>query len=586
MKFLGRFRPMALGAAMVATACTGSGSKPTDQKPDLDTDSELPPADSDAWTRNPAKTMACEQPLTMNEAAYPLQRLTNVELANTVRDLLSGIADSAKLVRSTDLPPESRVAGFSNNALQQQPDRGYADAIEQLAIGAAREAVKDLSKLGCAKEDGSCIGDLISGFGKRVFRRPLTSGEISDLKKVYEEARAEPLKFSHAMAVETVVGTMLQSPQFLFRLEEGQGTISDKKSQPLSNWEMASRLSYLIWDSMPDDDLFRAAEAGELMQSEKIEAQARRMLGDDRARGAMKEFFDEWLDNKRYSAFVAAPAKDREFYPTYDEKQAKALIEGRDKFIEEAFFGGDHSMTQLFSSTKGWVNDDVAYIYGVDKPGSAELKEVELNPAQRKGILTNPAIMAGMSHTTEQAPILRGGFIMERLLCAPSPPPPPGIITQIPFDENEAMTYRQRVEKTAEQGKCANCHKPLDSFGFLFENYNSIGAFQTEEQAKFKGMVYKLPTNAKSTIMDTLDVNGEFDNAIPFVEKMGKSKQVAQCVVEHLWSWANARREVDEDGCAVVPLTTSFIENKFDMQKLVVDLVKNPSFRVRRVAAE
>ncbi|MDZ4694795.1 MAG: DUF1592 domain-containing protein [Deltaproteobacteria bacterium] len=583
MKRSYKFASFAVSAAVLFAGCSGGESGGT--RPDIvDDPIDLPPPDSDEWKRNPTKDLACAEPLTTNTLSSPMQRLSNVEIANSIRALLAGVADPAQIPHVTSLAPESGRFGYTNNVAGQEPTRVFADALEEFAVRSSAAAVSNLAKLGCANTDGSCVGKFVRDFGKRVFRRPLTDVEVGNFQAAYDEARKAPYNFDHAMALETVVGSLFQSPQFVYRIEEGTGDVTENGGKSLSGYDMASRLSYLFWDSMPDADLFAAAERGDLSKTAEIEKQARRLLNDDRSRQAVLTFYNEWLHFDRFSANVSVPVKDRAFFPDFSDAQSEGLKAGFHRTVESAFFDGDHSLEAFFASSRGFVNDDTASIYGVEKPGSKDLVEVQLNAEQRAGIITNAGFMSGLSHGTEGASILRGGFVMDRLLCAPSPPPPEDIVREIPFSQTEAITYRQRVENTAEKGQCASCHMALDAFGFLFENYNPIGAWQDEEQARFKGETFRLPVDSSSTISGTLDLDGAYPNAIPFMKKLAKSEQAAQCLVENWWLWANARTELEEDGCAIVPLTTAFLKSGGDMQELLVELAKSAPFRFRSAA--
>ncbi len=571
-----------LAASLAACAGgTGGGNEggsggTSDEPPDVKS--------PDSYKRNPVHELACEQPLTSNPLSSPLQRLSNVEYANTVRALLAPVGDSSQVGKDVALPHESLASGFSTNILYQDGSEDYVNSINRWALEGAAFAVTNLPKLmGCtpksAGEETSCAASFVRAFGKRAFRRPLTTDETTALEALYAEARAANLSFKDA--VETVVGGMLQSPQLMFRVEEGVGDVTDSGGKALSDYEVASRLSYMLWDSPPDDALFAAAEAGKLVVTTEIEKQVKRMLAEPEARPAMAAFEREWLNLELVASQIPADRKDTTMFPEYTPAAAKALEEGMNRFIEDSFFAGDHSMNRLFTSSVGFVNDDSAAIYGVDAPGGSDLVAVDLDPATRKGLLTQPGFTAGLGHQQTQASIIRGATIMDRILCMPSPPPPDSVDRTIKdLGADARVTYRQRVEMTVEENRdCSGCHFLIDSYGFLYENYNAIGAFQ-EQEGKFD-----LPVDASVEIAGTYDLDGKYDNGVAFAAKLGQSEQAAQCAVESLYRYTFGRNLVDEDGCAIAPLTDAFVAKKFDMHALLAEFAKSPAFRFRSAAA-
>jgi len=565
----------------LAAACggeSGSGSGPGD---DID-EPEVEPPSGDSLKRNPSHPLKCERPITENGKTSPLARLTDDEYMNTLRDLFDGVVSKSKLPKRSDLPAEPREGLFSTNVSTQTVESNRADVYLDGALSVAGEAVKDIDGLmGCEpskeSEEADCVEGFIEDFGLRAWRRPLTDDEKEDAMNLFKSSRDE---FDFETSVQSVVAGLISAPQFLYRIEKGAGKETDDSGLRLSSYEMASRLSYLLWDSMPDPELFEAAEDGKLLAPDDIEEQARRMLADDRAHEAMASFYDEWLQLDRVHARLSADKKatgDGEPYEGYGEDQANDLIESLNRFLDDAFFNGDHSMKRLFTSNRGYVSDNIADIFGVDGPGKSGFKRVDLPEDERSGLLTQPGFMGGWSHETEQAPILRGAFIMEHILCAPSPDPPDNVIPEIRDVPNrEDLTYRQFVENTVQQGACKGCHEVIDGYGFLFENYDGIGAYQTKER--------HLDIDATGTVRGTLDLDGDYDNGIEFSKKLAQSEQAAQCIVQNYYEYAMARGRVKEDGCAIAPLTDGFIEDGMDFHTLVTRLVRSSAFRFRTTA--
>lgn len=577
MKCLGSISSMTLAAILVATGC-GSSSSSGDGKPPKE-DQMMPPK-ADSLNRNPSAALTCDRPLVDNPDASQLQRLTNTQYVNTLRTLFSGVVPDGAIPQYKDLPDELKEgATFSNNVLSQLGSEAATQTRESATITITGEATKDLGKfMGCQAKDaaaeGGCVDSFLDTFGVRAWRRPLTSDEKGSLKTLFTEAR-KSMEF--APSVQTMVGAMLQAPQFLYRIQEGTGDSVEGLGKRLSDYEMASNLSYTIWNSMPDAELFALAKKGELITVAQIEKQAQRMLDAPAARDTVLKFQREWLHADRLETLADANTKDKAVFPDYTLAQSSASMKGFEAFLQDAFWEGDHSFKQLFTSSKGFVNDDSAALFGVKKPGSNNLVSVDLNDKERKGILTQPFLMAGWANDKWQSAILRGAFIMEGILCAPSPPPPPGVVAKLKeVPQRNVVTQRQVVEMTVEQGSCAVCHKIIDGYGFLFDNYNAVGAFTDKER--------DLTLNTSADIAEGFDKPAKYDNGVKFSEALAMSPQAAQCFVQNMYEFVTARPPVDEDGCQIAPLTDSFLENGTDMKKLLLDVIKSPAFRYRRAA--
>ncbi len=573
MKCLGRLESMALAAAVVFSACSG------DTGPDKAPGEEMPKVNPDSFLRNPEHPLSCDRAITENPLTSPLFRLTDEQYENTLRELFAGLVQEADLPKARDLPTEATEGLFSNDTSIQRLSGTRADLYESFSYDVAAKAVNDLPKLmGCeAKNEGAeagCVSSFVDNFGVKAWRRPITSEEKQAIEGLYASARKE-LDFK--TSVQAVVAGFIGAPQFLYRLEEGTGGETESKARQLSGYEMASRLSYLIWDSMPDANLFQAAKAGKLSNAKDVQSEAQRMLEDPRARGAVANFYHQWLHLERVESRLLPSKKDTVVYPDYGDVQYQGLLASLDAFMEDAFWEGDRSMKRLFTSNRGFVNDATAKIFGVEAPGSSDIEAVDLPMAQRQGLLTQAGFMAGWAHATEQAPILRGAFIMENILCSPPPMPPDDVNLELkPVENRDAITYREFVTNTVERGTCKGCHEVIDGFGFLFENYDGIGAFQTKER--------HLDIDASNTVIGTYDLDGPYENGVDFSQALAKSEQAAQCMVEKFYQYAMARQMVAEDGCAIAPLTDEFIADGLSFPGLVAKLVRSPAFRFRSTA--
>lgn len=528
-----------------------------------------PPSDR-SLNRNPDHPLVCDKPLGKNPVIGQLVRLTNVEVTNSVRDLLFGTASDR--APKNDLPVDN-TAGFSNNVANQFSaqkllvegfDRMFADA-------AAKAAANPQALAGCspksADEELTCGKKFIAEFGRRAWRRPLKEDEKKRLEDFFAKGRTD---FGFSGALETTVAAMLQSPQFVYRLESGIGSPDSNSVKNLSSHEIATRLSYFLTNSIPDAELVAAADKDQLRSAGEIEKHATRLLSGSAAREIATEFHSEYLDLPRWNRL--ARSKDAKAYPNFKPETAASLEAGLGKYVDEMFWSDGANLTDFLSAPVAWVDKNSAPIYGVQAPDGSNLAKVSLDETKWGGVLTQAGLMAGMGHTTEQASIIRGAVMLEKILCAPSPPPPPNVSLIIPpAPTGEKLTYRQRVERTVEVGSCRSCHVKIDGVGFLFENYDGVGAYQTTEQG--------LPVNASGKLEGTLDMDGSYANIVEALKPIAKSEQVAQCVAEHWYSYAMSRAAIEEDGCEIAAVTDAFVESKGNFQTMLVAIAKSKAFR-------
>lgn len=422
-------------------------------------------------------------------------------------------------------------------------------------------------------EEDECANDFLLRFTKKAFRRPVEASDIGDLVKLYTDLRIDPTTdFAGAMTL--VIEAILQSPELVYRVETGTPRPGDATTVDLGPYEIASRLSYLLWNTMPDDALFAAAASLALATPEGIEKEARRLLADPRARPAVLGFHRAWL---RFSKMDDL-SKDAALFPTFTASTAAALRDSADRYVEWVFFE-DGKLDTLLTDSHAWVNDELAPIYGVPAPQSSELTRVSVDPEQRSGILTHAGLMAGFAHQTADSPVLRGVWVLDRLLCSEPPPPPKGVNTTLPAPStNEPMTTRDRFATQHEQGSCAGCHHIIDGIGFGFEAYDAIGAYRTKENG--------LPVDSSGWFSPGQgDLSGTFEGAVDLGKKLAASTTVHTCVTA---SWMRYALGVDHTGISesgVKPVVEAFEASGLDMRELVVALTKSDAFRTRPVAA-
>jgi len=410
---------------------------------------------------------------TASASTQMLRRLTHSQYNNTVRDLLGDYSRPADR-----FPPEDFVNGFKNQLRTQgMPPllaEAYGAAAEKLALNAFRAGdVNGLvpCKPGSAR-DAKCRDQFVQAFGLRAFRRPLTDAEVRRYATLFSAQAGKTGQFLDGARI--VVEAMLQSPKFLFHAEGTTGHLRD--------YEIASRLSYFLWDTMPDRRLFEAAANGELRSPDGIERVARAILAQPPARQAVDEFFAQWLRFDR----VLGSVKDRRRYPEFTPELAAMMVQ-ETRLLLDNLVWTDGNFMEAFTADYSFLNSDLASLYGLPAPaGEFELVRFPA-AAHRAGLLGHGSFLASNAGPVETSPTARGIFIREQLLCQHVPNPPPGVNTQVPEPTAERpLARRQRMQAHVENPTCASCHKLMDPIGFGLENFDAVGKWREQEAIEFE----------------------------------------------------------------------------------------------------
>jgi hypothetical protein len=501
-----------------------------------------------------------------------LRRLTQSQYERTVRDLL-GIATTA----AEGFAPDERVAAFKSNAVAPVGDlqvEQYMDAAEQVAA----EATADLASLlpcdPAAMGEDACAEQWLRELAPRAYRRPLVDADIERLMAVYATAKAEA---DFATGIRVALQGMLQSPWFLYHVELGDPTADVAAGQPvpLSGHELASRLSYFLWDSMPDQALFDAAAAGELATDEGIEAQVTRMLAHPRAQEAIASFHLQWLGVDEIESLEKAP----EVFPSFDRALAIAMKEDTARFANWVLGEGDGRLETLLTGAFT-LSDDPALLalYGVTPPaGHVPGEPIPLPAEQRAGLLTMPAVMAEHAHANQTSPVHRGKLVRENFLCQLLPPPPADV-DNVPPDPEPGVSARERFAEHSSNQACAPCHNLIDPLGFGFEHYDGMGAFRS--------MDGELPVDASGEVIATAANNGPFDGAIELAGMLAQTPEVHDCMARQWFRFSLGRMDDELDACSLERLTTAFDDADHDVRRLIHEIVLSDAFRYRLAAEE
>lgn len=496
----------------------------------------------------------------------PIRRMTRVEYNNTVRDLLGDASAPA-----AHFVAEEEALGFNNQATSLGVTQLLAEQMMAAAEKVAAGAVVDLKKLipDCdevVEGDAKCAQVFIERFGKRAYRRPLAPDEVARLSDLFTWGRGQ---YDYPSAIALVLQAMLQSPHFLYRVEMGMPDPVEGDVVPLGSYEIASRLSYLLWSSMPDEALLAAADANELATPEQIEAQARRMLEDPKAREAVANFHRQWLK----LTHIETVKKDPATYPLYSDDLRSLWSQETEAFLDYVVFDGEGDVETLLSAPYSMMNAELAAFYGIEDPPEGEAwARVELDPATRAGFLTHASLLAVNAKPNQSSPVHRGKFVREMLLCQTLAPPPNDVEIKPP-EVKPGVTTRERFSEHSKNVACAGCHALMDPIGFGFEHYDGVGLWRDLDQG--------LPVDASGNLVQTRDIDGPFNGAVELAKRLASSAEVRQCVATQWFRFGYGRAEGKADACAMAEIQDLFAASGGNVKDLLVALTQTEAFLYR-----
>ncbi|MFN3198436.1 MAG: DUF1592 domain-containing protein [Bradymonadia bacterium] len=498
--------------------------------------------------------------------AADMRRLTGVQIRNSVHDLFYG-----QIHTEAPLPaPGVSVTGYSGEANANAVNDAATEQLLHLAEEVALQVAERTGVLleGCdgpGRDDFDCALQFIGHYGRRAWRRPLTDDEWSVVLQVYQAGEEADLPFEERIALMTEV--LLQAPQFLYQIEIGEPVDDQPQLRRLTDFELASRMAYLLWDTLPDEALLSAAEDGQLRTRTQIEAQARRMLDDARAHGAALRFFREWMQ------LGGSHLHDKDWaLAGFDPSLADAMEAGLDQYLLHTIFDTDGTLEDLLSSTTGFIDEQLADFY--DVPFSGE--PVDLGP-ERAGLLTRPAFLAEKASPTESSPIHRGVFVIERMLCGDLGSPPDDALERFQALERGANP-RAQSEILRAVPECNGCHARIDSAGLGFEAYGPLGELRE---------VYRDGTliDASSEIWEG-SVRGSFEDLGEMQRFLADQPEVLDCLTRQWFQSMFGRHVHDftrEDRRAIAHLQGQARQSGGQIRALMLNLVTSDAFRYRHI---
>jgi hypothetical protein len=497
-----------------------------------------------------------------------LRRLTQSQYNNTVRDLLRDTTEPAR-----NFPPEDYVHGFKNQyeALSVSPvlTEAYSLAAEKLAANAFRRGdSRGLIPCRPASEtDASCRAIFVESFGRKAFRRPLEREEFLRHEAIFRKQK------TFLAGAQAVIEAMLQSPNFVFWLEE----TPNPKWKPYAR---ASTLSYFLWNTTPDEALLESAASGELNTPEGVERVARRMLDNPKARDGVDEFAAQWLRLDR----VMTASRERRLYPLFNPELARAMTEESKRFIGHLVWN-DRNFMEVFTAGYSFINSDLAAVYKVSAP-ARDFDQVEVPAAsERAGILGHASFLTLTSKPDDTAPTGRGLFIREQFLCQQVPPPPPGVDTNLPpVEETKPVTNRQRMASHTSNPMCVSCHNLIDPVGFGFEKFDAIGMRREKHKLLFfqpgaSAAARRAPPKEVELEIDSKGrVAGlehpEFASPRELGELLARTPQCQECIVKQLFRYMAGRQDTAADRPFIAGALEEFRQSGFHFRELLVYLVK------------
>ena len=540
---------------------------------------QMPPADADqppeaaarkvmASIRRELATFDCSQ--VTHPGRVTIRRLNRVEYDNTMSDLL-GI----DLSLAQDFPSDDVGHGFDNigDVLSIPPIlmEKYLEAAEQaVALAFADQDAKNrilVHQPETPDERIEAFRRNIAQFALRAFRRPPSDAEIDRIFDVARQAYEAGQRDQEI--AQTVCVALLVHPRFLFRIEQDPEPEDDDGIRDLDSWELASRLSYFLWSSMPDDELFELARAGELDRPEVLEAQVQRMLRDPKSRALVDNFAGQWLQLRDVDKITPDP----ELFPGVDLELQSAMREETERFFETVM-REDRSILEFLNSDFTFVNERLAQHYGIPGVQGEEFHQVDL-PEQRRGVLTHASVLLVTSNPTRTSPVKRGKWILENILGEP-PPPPPGNVP--PLDENAEVlgSLREQMEQHRENPACSVCHYQMDVLGFGLENFDAVGAWR------------ELDGRAEIDPSGVLPGGMEFQTPAELMQVLAESKKddFARCLTEKMLTYALGRGLESYDRCAVNEILERMADNEYRFGALVSGIVLSDPFRLRETLRE
>jgi hypothetical protein len=512
-------------------------------------------------------TAGCDTP---KPGKAQIRRLTRFEYSNAIRDLFGDTTNPGSQLPTETIAQHGNL--FGNDAALLSVSATHAEKWGSVAADIATRATGTPEALGklaaCAAgaaPDDVCAREVITNVASRAYHRDLQPAEVEAFLTMSKAAQGTG---TWASGMAAVIEAVLQGPEFLYRVELGATATDFPMLRKPTPDEMAARLSFLFWGTIPDDALRMAAKSGQLNTPEGIRAQAERLLADPRAKSVVRFFFDNLLPISGLTNLQRDPAR----FPIYSLDFAAALREETQQLLEHTIFDADSpgTWTSALTAPHTYVNEQLAGFYGMTGVTGTEFRKVAWpDPAKRMGLLTQAGIMTGTIVTNESNPVLRGSFIINKIMCMNIHlPTDPAVLAMVKVPENvTGTTARERFTAHRQQAVCAGCHAVIDPVGFTFENFDPIGQWRDTENGA------------------TIDATGQIPGAtaiangpVQLVQQLAGAPEVQSCFAQHWLEFGYGKTHDEGDKCVQDDLTAAFNASGGNVKQLLVALTQTDSF--------
>jgi hypothetical protein len=532
-----------------------------------------PPADQvqrlTHWMENTLLAFDCNKQ--RDPGRVTIRRLNKNEYNNTIRDLLG-----VQFKPADDFPSDDVGYGFDNigdvltmSPLLMEKYFAAADKIveEVFNTPALRKKImtQTVDAKATAKEKQEAAIAILRPFVVHAYRRPVAADEMTRFGRFIELADKNGDDFEKG--IQLAMKAALCSPNFLFRVEKDFRIVGEKFAEPITQFELATRLSYFLWSSMPDDELFDLAKQGKLRDKAVLEKQVRRMLTDAKSRALTENFAGQWLQLRS----IAQLSPDPKLFPDFDDALRAAMVKETELFFEH-LIKEDRSILEFLDADWTFVNERLAKHYGIAGVKGPQFVKVKLTTPDRVGVLTHASILSVTSNPTRTSPVKRGKWILDNILNTPPPPPPPDV-PDLSEDSKvvASASLRARMEQHRTNPNCAVCHKRMDPIGFGFENFDAVGAWRNKD-GKFD-----------------VDASGE----LPSGQKFSGPKQLVavlktkdaefrRCLVEKLLTYALGRGLESYDKCALDDICAETVHSGDRFVSVILAIVQSEPFQMKR----
>jgi hypothetical protein len=417
----------------------------------------------------------------------------------------------------------------------------------------------------CDPKTGSaCVDQILTTLARRAYRRPVTAAEVADLKRFVVMAEADGL--SVEKGIELALQAILVSPHFLFRIERDMYPTDPGRSHRVSDVELASRLSYFLWNSMPDEELLSLAERKELSRPQVLDAQVKRMLADDRSFALAENFAGQWLEIRNLDSIKPDPER----FPQWGPELREAMKTETQMFFTE-ILRQNRPISEFLNARYSFLNEFLAGYYGIEGVTGSDFRRVDLTTDQRGGVLTHGSVLAVSSYPTRTSVVIRGKYVLQNILGSPLPPPPPDVPALDEDALGKSVSLRQQMEKHRTNAICASCHSRMDPLGFGLENYDAVGKWRTMDGS--------FPVDSSGT----LPTGQSFTTPAEMREILsGMLPQFSRALTEKMLVYSLGRGLERYDRRTVQGITRRLAEQGYGLQTLVQEVVRSLPFQSRR----